>query len=497
MTLFDLAVVVGNWTGRQILHVANLIVAEHWPGLISLGLVVAAAIVALVIWYRSHSFIRAYKKALSTVRETKSGAQSLDLSGIEERLNRWDGTPTRRLATAFKEFRETLLEIGSGDATTVRNAIRPAAFLNADELGFSLKFYRVFPGLFVSIGLFLTFLGLVAVLSSTADILPNGQGADQTATMDALRSLLGKASAKFTISLTGLLCSIVLNIWLRHCVYRVEEQADALTVELERNMDFISLEGLAERQLRAIQDQTADMKDLNTRLIAELSEPLHRVSESSMENIGVMVGRLGEDLTKGLGASLGTVSDRIEAAGTALNSIGTSLQQAAQQFDSTLKTSMQMLDASVQRLEHVSEQLTAAGRIVGEASPSLLETIKETNNHSLKIAEGSVTMVNAAKTTITEEKETVTEAMNAVRNLIQSFVSRAAAYDGQLEKAFQAYQTEVGNTIDRLERHGAGVQARFTEALGVLQTVIENAKAFEPESVAGTTDSTKINEGDP
>ncbi|OSQ35492.1 hypothetical protein [Thalassospira mesophila] len=492
MNLINQAMAAGAKTGEIILYIANWIVADYWPGLLSLIFFTAAAVLGIWIGYKSRSFITAYKNAIISVDKAASGHKNLDLSSLEEKLNSQKTRPAHRLANAFKEFRETLLEIGSGDETTVKNAIRPSAFLNADELGFSLRFYRIYPPLFVSVGLFFTFLGLVAVLSSTADILPHGQTTDQTATMNALRILLGKASAKFTISLSGLLCSILLNFWLKLCVHKIEDQADAFTVKLEEKMDFISLEGLAEKQLRAVEDQTLDMKDLITTMTAELSAPLKQVTESSIKNIDNMVGKLGENITSGLGGALEKFCTRIEEASNALDTMGTSLQQAAQQFDTTLKASTQTLDTSVQRLEQVSTQLTTAGKAVGEATPSLLETIKETNNHSLKIAEGSVSMVNAAKTTITEEKEIVTETMNALRDLIRSFESRAAAYDGQLEKAFKTYQDEVAKTIDRLERHGSGVQDRFVEALGVLQTVIENAKSFEPESIAKST-----NEGEP
>lgn len=489
MNLIDRTIDTGIEAGQLILLIANYIVADFWPGLLSLIFFIIAAGIFAWIWRDSNSYISAYNRAISSVRKAGAGPQNLDLSKLQEELYSQKSSPAQTLANAFKEFRETLLEIGPGDKTKVRNSIRPSAFLSSDELRFSLRFYRVFPPLFVSVGLFFTFLGLVAVLSSTADILPNGQTTDQTATMNALRTLLGKASAKFTISLSGLFCSIILNIWLKFWAHRIEHHADTLSVELEKKMDFISLEGLSERQLRAIEDQTADMKDLITKMTVELSTPLKRVTESSIENIDNMVGKLGENITSGLGSALEKFCDRIEEASNALNSMGTSLQQSAQQFDTTLQASTRTLDDSVQKLEQVSAQLTTAGKTIGETTPSLLETIKETNNHSLKIAEGSVSMVNAAKTTITEEKEIVTEAMNAIRDLIRSFESRAAAYDGQLEKAFRTYQDEVAKTIDRLERHGSGVQDRFTEALGVLQTVIENAKAFEPESITKSTDA--------
>ncbi|RUV24360.1 hypothetical protein EOD29_35720, partial [Mesorhizobium sp. M1A.T.Ca.IN.004.03.1.1] len=68
-------------------------------------------------------------------------------------------------------------------------------------------FWRIVPGLFVSVGLFLTFLGLIAALSTMA------QGAEIDS--GVMRQLLSVASAKFIMSLTGLFCSIVFTILLR------------------------------------------------------------------------------------------------------------------------------------------------------------------------------------------------------------------------------------------------------------------------------------------
>ena len=473
---------IGEWVGQKILKFANLIVADHWPGLISLGFLIVALLVALVIWWQSRASISSLDQAARAARSARSDRSGLNLATLSTKLRQIKGRAGQSLEHAFAEFRETLIETGRGDDTKVRNSIRPSAFLNADDLGFSLRGWRFVPGIFVSLGLFLTFLGLVAVLSSTADILPNGQTTDQTETMKALRVLLSKASAKFTISLSALICSIGVNIWLKHRARLVEKHADRFSQELEKGLEFISLEGLADRQLRAIEDQTANMQELNTRLIAELSAPLEKISASSMDNISAMVGQLGSSITSGIGESLDKVADKIEAVGASLLSMTGSLKEASAQFDISLKQSTQKLDETVQRLERVSEQLSVAGATVSEATPSILETIKETNAQALKIAEGSVEMVNSAKMAVADEKQIVEAALNSIRNLIQAFESRAAAYDGQLEKAFQTYQTEVAKTVNQLESHGRGVQERFTDALGRLQTVVENAKAFEPES---------------
>jgi hypothetical protein len=95
----------------------------------------------------------------------------------------------------------------------VRNTVRPSVFFNIEDLGYGPGFLRILPGMFVSIGLALTFLGLIAALHQMSD------GQITSATM---QDLLKIASAKFIMSLTGLVCSIVLTIQLRISMGGVE-----------------------------------------------------------------------------------------------------------------------------------------------------------------------------------------------------------------------------------------------------------------------------------
>ncbi|MCF7777436.1 methyl-accepting chemotaxis protein [Sulfitobacter sp. M220] len=460
-----------------ILSIANWIVAEHWPGLISATLISALLVCMLLIWWIASARVRVLRFAQASILRAANGAV-LDVGKLEADLSKSGSSASKQLATAFSEFRETLLEPGEKDNIGIRNAIRPSAFLNIDDLSFSLKGWRFAPGIFVSTGLLLTFLGLVAVLNTTQAML----NPDDTTV--ALKQLLGQASAKFIMSLTGLACSIVLNLWLKFWSARVESGTERLANLLERRMDFVSLEGLADHQLKEIRKQTSDMHELNTNLIAALSEPLRKVSESSLDNVGAMVDQLSKNITSGIGGSMDTVSERMEAAANALVSVGDNLTSASNKFDESLTSATNSLGETLSRLEVVSEKLSVASGAVSEMAPTVLETIKEGNAANMRVAEGATVMVNAAKNAISDEKQVVLEAMAAIRKVIETFEGRAAAYDGQLEAAFKTYQLEVGKTIDRLEDHGSGVQERFADALSTLQAVIENAKSFEPESVA-------------
>jgi DNA anti-recombination protein RmuC len=290
------------------------------------------------------------------------------------------------------------------------------------------------------------------------------------------------ASAKFIISLTGLFCSILLNIWLSFLSRRIENRADELTDELENSMNFISLEGLAEKQLRATEDQAENLKAVVTQLVAELDKSIQTSAAQTRDSLEEMARSVGTSISSGIGDSLERAAERIETASKSLGSLGDSLGSAAQQFDGALARSTDQLREILAGLEDISGRLASAGDSLAQASPLVIETIRESNAKSLQVAEGAAEMIGAAKIAISEEKTVVLEAMRSVEALIRTFEQRAAAYDGQLEKAFAVYQKEVAETIARLETHGIEVQKRFAHGLEMLTAVIQNAKAFEPES---------------
>ena len=70
------------------------------------------------------------------------------------------------------------------------------------------------PNLFVGVGLFVTFLGLVAALGAAAEAIT--QGAESSKAMkEPIQNLLKAASAKFYASFAGLGVSLLLNTMFR------------------------------------------------------------------------------------------------------------------------------------------------------------------------------------------------------------------------------------------------------------------------------------------
>ncbi len=119
----------------------------------------------------------------------------------------------------------------------------------------------------MTIGLFLTFLGLISALGAMDLSTPDK-------VQSSLRELLLIASAKFIMSLTGLLCSIVFTVVLRWGIGSIEGALHTLCAEIEKRLSFISLENLAAEQLRATREQREHFRLIGLELVAELGRPL-------------------------------------------------------------------------------------------------------------------------------------------------------------------------------------------------------------------------------
>ncbi len=214
----------------------------------------------------------------------------------------------KQIATAWDKYRETLVEHDEDGAVILRNSVRPAVFFNADDLGFGSGFWRAVPGLFVTIGLFLTFLGLISALGAMDLSTPDK-------VQSSLRELLLVASAKFIMSLTGLLCSIVFTVVLRWGIGSIEGALHTLCAEIEKRLSFISLESLAAEQLRATREQREHFRLIGLELVAELGRPLREeipaaISASINATMGPLLQQVGQLGTDHMGSMVKDLSAR-------------------------------------------------------------------------------------------------------------------------------------------------------------------------------------------
>lgn len=470
----------GIATRDTVLSAASLLRLPQSPGLFSLSLLLLLAFLSFA-FLRSVFHRRALLDKATRLVRRYPDAEALrkNVGEIAAQMSTWKGRDGQHLTETWKEFQETTLEPKS-ETGMIQNAIRPSAFFNLEDLGFGVAGWRFWPGLFVSIGLAATFLGLIAALQETGESLK--AGGDQANVMMALTQLLTVASAKFIMSLTGLVCSIVFTVMLRIATRSLDHAIRILSHEIELRMRFVSLEDIAEQQLAVIIEQRDQSRRLNDELIAAITEPLQKAVGSSASQVDQMVSKLATSLSDGLVAAMTITSDRLESSSSKLAGLANEISSAAAQFSSAAERTAVGLDGAAQRLEVVSEKLSNAGSELADAAAPMVQTASETASATRQIAHASTEMVDAARTAIASEKDVTVTALNTIRDQIKTFEARAASYDGQLEKAFRSFSEEIARSISEVENHSNNVHGQYADALATLQAVIENAKAFQPES---------------
>lgn len=337
---------------------------------------------------------------------------------------------------AYDEFDETIVHDDLDGPLRLRNSIRPASFLNVEDLEFGPGwFHRVLPNTLVSAGLLFTFLGLVAALHQFSQSMNTGSGGMD----EAMQNFMQIASAKFTMSLVGLTCSIVFTLLLRWRQKQLEIVLHSLCSGIERRLVFVSLEDIGFRQLRAATEQREHLREIGTGLVAQLREPLdalpeaittaisskmdpifERVSSMGASNMEGLVGDLSQQLSHSVGhaltrasESLGEATDRI---GLMVDRMNTSNTQAGDGL-------REALDQMARAVAEMRSEVASSGRTASEAMNDGAERMLAVMNDTLwSIRENTGQGAEAMRTAAEEMKL----AAEGFRNTLESASQESA-----------------------------------------------------------------------
>jgi len=449
-----------------VLGAAGILRDEYAPGLFSLALIVALIVALFIFAMGIRSRVRAMRWLDGAVRKHKNNEElSAGLDKLNAEISEGTRGATRaKVAAVWGEFAETLVVQEEGGHPIYHNSVRPSAFFNLDDMGFGAGIWRHVPSLFVSIGLFLTFLGLVSALNS---MVPEGGGTIGPTEMNALLSV---ASAKFIMSLTGLLCSIVFTLALRKGLHDAEYAAHRLSDGLEERLPFLSLEGLAVKQLAAILEQRDMLKSFATELVAELGRPLKEmpaaISGSIEQTMRPLLDKVGKAGTDGVGAMVQDLSTRMtEDVGRALGEASRSIQEAGDRIS-------KLSDRMDQSSSRVGDELNVALARVSEAVAGIRDTLgeaaKDTGGTFNAGAERLLGVMNDTLAGIRDNTSAGTSAMSAAASAMRQ---AGEGFRQQVETAGQAGAEAAGREISRITADATSKAA--THVLAPLDEIAE------------------------
>lgn len=460
-----------------ILSAANILVKDEGaPGVVAL----LFAVLLIVGWFVFWTKVRKQRHAVSWLeKQIKESSAGTNFGQDIDRLTATIGQGRKnkyqqKLADAWSEYRETLVPHEEDGKVIWRNAVRPSTFLNPDDLGFSVGWWRIVPGLFVSAGLFLTFLGLIAALQTL--------GARANIDSAAMQELLSVASAKFIMSLTGLFCSIVFTIVVRVVYDRLEKALHELCNEIERHLSYISLEALAAEQLTTTREQREHFRLIGMELVAEIGRPLReelpaaiqtaiahsmapiveKVGKMGAEGVGDMVSGLSDKLTDSIGLALSEASQKISDASDRLGSLADRLDQSSGRIGS--------------EMEGVTERVAQA---VEDLRSALLNTAEVTGGTFNEGAEKLLSVMNQTLEGIRDNTGEGARAMSAaaddMRQAAQSFKQEIeAATRAGTETAQERMKAASQQVTDEIGNAGKGVAEIFSRTSAEIANVAED-----------------------
>ncbi|MEZ5807911.1 MAG: hypothetical protein R3D65_09550 [Zhengella sp.] len=513
--LVDLVDLLGLPVVHAIKFAAGLVKSESAPGIVVILLVLLLIGAAFQYHRKMGRRLRAAREMEALVVEHEdihSFAEGFD--EFRQRVSEKKDTNDdwRSLWGAWEEFRETIVPDDLDGPTRLRNSIRPSSFINVEDLGFGPGIYRIFPNLFVSLGLFFTFLGLVAALAEFSSSMSDGE-----AMQAAMTQFMTIASAKFIMSLVGLLCSIIFNWQLRRRAGAVDAALHSLCFKIERRLVFVSLEDLGFRQLKAATEQREHLREIGFQMVAELSRPLEALPEKitksisdRMDPIFERVGKLGTsnmeglvgDLSSQLSTSVGNALNRAsEALGEATDRIGDMVERmnsSNSQAGTGLQTALEQLATAVADMRsEVAASGETAANTMNEGAERLLAVMNDTlSGIRDNTAQGAQAMSEAANDLrsaaegFREQIEAATaEGASAVQSRMEASSSQAEAAIGDAGKAvldsfnvasaeIARLGTEMGSVVgDELLKRLEEVGNQLAEMAGAIEKSAAGAQS--------------------
>lgn len=483
---------LGNAVAEAILALAGLLADSATPGLVSLALVLVLAIqtVRFAWWAQERQgALRAFEAAVVGGGEAPFAEIEKAVAKSLER----PGEPAKALREAWREFGETLVQDQRG---VIRNSVRPSAFFGLEELGFTDRGWRSWPALFVSTGLLLTFLGLIAALGEA--------GARVRSDPDvAVTGLLAVASAKFIMSLTGLACSILFGILLRRGLARLERASHDLCLALEERLTWISLERTALDQLRTLADLKEHMTAQTTALVAELGRALDQrlealgeaiaapvgkaiataltpaltaVTQAAQSGVGTLVKDLGDRISGEVGAALANASELLAEAADRLDKVATGFGESFAAASRELSSAAERLAASADVA--VSETSRAVAQALAETLAGLRTALAEIEASARRAGEAAAGTVAAAGGKAAVE---VKDSAEKLAGTLDDMAGAAAERANEVAKALAAVTAKAAEATDRAAAlgtqmtRGAEAADRAAGAFGKAAAAAERA----------------------
>jgi hypothetical protein len=463
---------------------------------VTIALLVLGAALGIWLFIRfayERPFLAIYGRLASSIANARKGDRSQE-QVLARVGNAFAKSP---LADGWEQYKASL-EFSDGQ---VFNYTDPAPYFDGDRLeGHSYtKWSSTLGGVFLTVGLFFTFVGLSAALLQVA-----GDGHDGALSPDKLRTavgnILGISSVKFITSLAGILAYIGWSLAARFQIDAQERAVGRLIAEIRRLSTYVSPEKLLLKQLETQRAQHEQFQTFGT----DLAVAIGRQIESALKT-------RFDELPKAVATSVGTkVSEAMTPVQNELIAIARQIGDAGGQiatgagdvFSNVWKTSMESpiaafgeqmksIVGALQGLPNTVRQLEAGlGGEIGGATKDLTQAVAAIGNTFRTQQEammGAVTGFNARVAEIPDMVATASQNSAAVvGKAVEDSLSRISEITA---KAGQASAEQLSSEVAKIAASLSASAEALKLASDASSSNIRNAGAALDDGVRNSIKS--------
>ena len=332
------------------------------------------------------------------------------------------------------------------------NTVRPQTYFNSSELGMGPNFVRIFPSVFVGVGLSLTFLGLISALTVAVDAI-EGSAGNTASIQSAIASLLQISSAKFYASLFALFMSVIMTLTLRLMSWQISRRLQDLNRAIEEGVKFLASEQLAREANQIMQLQLAQLKTFNTDLAMQIGEQVNESLKKTLAPVIKKFDTMGGDLTQ----------QNIEAIQSIGAEVSKNIQGAtAGSMDRVAAT----LDSISEKLGGLSDTLAGALSNFDAEFRQMLEGLKNSLQQSTEgIAEGVGASMTRMSEGIGQTATDVSEIIGGLTSSVESLAKTGAEVSRQGgEELRKQVEAASQNASEQMAQAGKDLASGFQES---------------------------------
>jgi hypothetical protein len=265
---------------------------------VAFAIVATAFSGALYVYFRPHgTFLKEIHAPAATIRQVVAE------KGIsaDDKLNKADkAISAGALRSLWVPYRRSIRpDVEPGGPYL--NLVDPYEWFGLERLprrGYE-KWATTWAGVFLTVGLFFTFVGLSAALFTVGDA-----GTDAVRLREAINEILKISSAKFITSIAGILAYIIWTILARACASAQTKAAGELAASIQRLSTYATPETLLYTQVKEARAQEERLKtfadDVATAFDTKMGARFDNLRPALQETIQPVVAAI-----EGMGSSIG------------------------------------------------------------------------------------------------------------------------------------------------------------------------------------------------